>query len=302
MTKIVHDTHLVAMALKKGSVVALPSETVYGLGASIYQEEALKEIFSLKKRPQDNPLIVHAHDLKMIESIAYINDDFLKLYEAFMPGPLTVLLEKKQVSDTITCGLNTVAIRIPSHPLFLEVIRLLDEPIAAPSANLSGKPSSTQVEHVFKDFSPSLELILDGGRSVGGIESTIIKLYKDRAVILRPGLISKEAIEKVLEKPCHFSTKDTAIEAPGMKYRHYAPTAKVVLVDEIQLDHLVSEDVMILSEEKILAPVWQELTAFNLYKAFRIADDLNLSTIYVKMPSNLSLGLKNRLEKAARGD
>jgi L-threonylcarbamoyladenylate synthase len=299
MTKITFDAALAAKYLKSGKVCALPTETVYGLGASIYQEKALLEIFHLKKRPSDNPLIVHVLDIAMASKIAYITPEFLKLYEAFMPGPLTVLLQKKQVSDSITRGLETVGIRIPSHPLFLDVLRILDEPIAAPSANLSGKPSSTEAAHVYHDFAPDLPLILDGGSCISGIESTIVAFDEGEGIILRPGAIPKEDLEKATGLRFQFAKKNAVLRAPGMKYRHYSPQASVILVyDENRLPKSDS-GALIMAETFMECPHFEILNMQNLYRAFRKADDLGLKTIYVLISNNLGEGLKNRLEKAA---
>jgi L-threonylcarbamoyladenylate synthase len=288
MTYIVKQIDKVVEALKRGEVVALPTETVYGLAACVNDDRALLKIFELKQRPQDNPLIVHCLDLNMIKQMAYVTDDFLKLYTHFMPGPLTVLLEKKNVSDVVTRGQPTVAIRVPSHPLFLDVLRHLGIPLAAPSANLSGRPSSTTAQHVFNDFSPKLTYILDGGASTVGLESTIVRLYDDYAVILRPGAITKEKLEDVLKKPVVFASKDAPLQAPGMKYRHYAPFAKVLLVDDITIDSCENET-LYMSKERMQVKNWEMLSEDNLYKAFRLADEMGLKKIVIL----------NRIEKAA---
>lgn len=297
MTLVTKDPRVAALHLKKGVVVALPTETVYGLGASINQPEALSEIFRLKNRPQDNPLIVHALDLKMVESFAVVTDDFRILYEQFMPGPLSVLLENQSASPIITRGLSTVAVRIPSCPLFQEVLKELNEPIAAPSANLSGKPSSTCVDHVLADFSPQLPLILDGGPSSGGIESTIIRVYHDHGVILRPGLITQRDLEAALSRPFIFATPDAQVVAPGMKYRHYAPTAKIELIDSYNLLP-PSDEIMVLSVKVLSHKHYEPLTSANIYKAFRKADLLGLKKIYIVIDETLNEGLINRIKKA----
>lgn len=298
MTLITKNPKQAAEYLKKGYVVALPTETVYGLGASIHHEEALREIFQLKNRPQDNPLIVHAYDLDMVSQFADVTEDFIRLYKDFMPGPLSVLLDKKTISDTVTCGLNTVAVRIPSSTLFRDVLKSLGEPIAAPSANLSGKPSSTEAHHVFNDFSPHLALILDGGPASGGIESTIVRVYSDHGVILRPGLITKAQLESCLNRPFMFAAKNAALEAPGMKYRHYAPSAKILLIDSF--DSLKSEnDVMVMAQDHIDHPHYEKLSSQNLYSAFRKADLLGLKKIYILIDKTLNEGLLNRVRKAA---
>lgn len=298
MTDIIKDIETVTEALRKGDVVGLPTETVYGLAASIYHDNALDRIFELKKRPSDNPLIVHCLDLDMVLSIAHVTDDFLKLYHAFMPGPLTVLLEKKQLSDKVTRGQPTVAVRIPNHPLFLEVLKLLNQPVAAPSANLSGKPSSTEALHVYQDFHPDLSYVLDGGCSTGGLESTIIGLDDDQAVILRPGLIGRDELEKVLNKPVVFAAKNAPLQAPGMKYRHYAPKA-VVEIKETHDTNEFFENTMYMSTSKLDAANWEMLSEKNLYRAFRLADKKGLEKIVVFKDPNLSVAIVNRLEKAA---
>lgn len=298
MTEIVKDIDRVVKALKGGGVVALPTETVYGLAACINHEEALLKIFELKKRPQDNPLIVHCLDLAMVKTIAHINDDFLKLYNHFMPGPLTVLLEKKQISETITRAQPTVAIRIPSHQLFLDVLKELKVPLAAPSANLSGRPSSTLAKHVYEDFCPYLSLILDGGPSVCGLESTIIRLYENYAVILRPGVITQQELEKVLQKPVIYATKEAPLQAPGMKYRHYAPCAKVHIIDD--LTFIVDDKkTLYMSLDPINVTYWEKLSENNLYQAFRMADELGLQKIVILKDPSLTIALINRIEKAA---
>lgn len=300
MTEIVKDINVIVKALKDGQVVGLPTETVYGLAASINSQEALLKIFTLKKRPQDNPLIVHCLDLAMVKTIAHINDDFLKLYHHFMPGPLTVLLEKKQISDIITRSQETVAVRIPSHPLFLQVLKELKVPIAAPSANLSGHPSSTLAKHVYDDFHPDLSLILDGGPSLCGLESTIIRLYENYAVILRPGVITQQDLEKVLQKPVIYAKKDAPLEAPGMKYRHYAPYAKVYLMEGFE-KIVDDKNTLYMSLHPLKVSYWQQLSEQNLYAAFRMADELGLQKIIILKDPSLTVALMNRLEKAASG-
>lgn len=233
----------------------------------------------------------------MIKTIAFVSEDFLKLYEHFMPGPLTVLLDKKQVSDLVTRSQKTVAVRVPSHPLFLEVLKKVGKPLAAPSANLSGKPSSTDANHVYHDFNPRLPLILDGGASSCGLESTIVCLYKDQAVILRPGIITQKQLQDVLKKPVVYASKNAPLQAPGMKYRHYAPHAQVFFVQDICED-LNDQDTMFMSVQPLKASNWQMLSEENLYRAFRLADEKGLKKIIILKDPNLSVALVNRIEKA----
>jgi len=304
-TEITTDLQRVVEALRNGDVVALPTETVYGLAASIDHEEALNKIFLLKGRPNDNPLIIHALDLQAVGQFAEVTPEFEKLYHYFMPGPLTVLLKKKaQVCDRVSCGLPTVACRIPAHPLFREVLRRLGKPLAAPSANLSGTPSSTCTEHVYDDFSPKLSLILEGGACSGGIESTLIKIEKGQGVILRPGLIEKKELEKVLGIPFIFASKNAQLEAPGMKYRHYAPKAKVSLIeDPLQFNQWLENPlgVFFLSKEPVTqAPIrWELLKEETLYASLRKADKEGYHSVCILMDHAFSEGMVNRLKKCA---
>jgi len=299
MTQILKDPKQAAFYLKQGHVVAVPTETVYGLAAAFDDKEALNAIYRLKNRPSDNPLIVHVSCLEMVDEIAYIDESFLKLHQHFMPGPLTVLLKKKEgVLDEICRGLDTVAIRMSQHPLLNDVINELKKPLAAPSANLSGKPSATCIEHVLEDFSSSLNYALEGGHCLGGIESTIIKVESDHAVILRPGLITQKELEKVLNLPVVFANKEAKLQAPGMKYRHYSPEAKIHIKEKLSDDELRQEKTLILSEDYIDHPFYEKLSAQNLYRAFRKADQIGLTTILIVVSNTIDEGLMNRILKA----
>ena len=222
--------------LRNGGLCAFPTETVYGLGADATNTEAVKKIFIAKGRPQDNPLIVHLSEPKDAEKYAYTNALFFKIAECFMPGPITVILPKKDtVSDAVTCGLDSVGIRIPSYKGARELIKAAGVPIAAPSANISGKPSPTKASHVIDDMSGRADCILCGDDCQVGVESTIVKLTgEDSLVICRPGGVTKEMLEAI----CSDVTVDAAVLskfdgkpiAPGMKYRHYAPNAQVTVL------------------------------------------------------------------------
>lgn len=220
--------------IEKGDVVAMPTETVYGLGASAFIDSAVKKVFEIKGRPNDNPLIAHVHpdyDLKKI--VDYDPPYAKKLREAYLPGPLTMVYpSKNRVSSLVSCGLDTLAIRVPSHKGAQAFLREVDIPIVAPSANLSKHVSPTTAEHVLDDFSGKIPLILDGGTSEGGIESTVLDVTGDVPIILRPGLITKEMIEKVVGR-CEvyapvLKPGDRA-KSPGMMYKHYAPKCKTFL-------------------------------------------------------------------------
>lgn len=223
--------------LKSGALVAFPTETVYGLGANALDEEAAAKIYAAKGRPSDNPLIVHIADMEHLPLITKeIPENAYRLAEKFWPGPLTMVLKKSDaVPYGTTGGLDTVAVRMPSDRIALEMIRCGGGYIAAPSANTSGRPSPTLAEHVLEDMNGIIPLILDGGAVGIGIESTIVDLTEDVPTILRPGFISKEMLEKVvghveIDKGLSLDAK-TPPKAPGMKYRHYAPRAELIIVE-----------------------------------------------------------------------
>ena len=223
--------------LKSGALVAFPTETVYGLGANALDEKASAKIYAAKGRPSDNPLIIHIADMDKLD---YITEEIpqaaVKLAEKFWPGPLTMVLKKSDVVPLgTTGGLNTVAVRMPSHPIALEMIRAGGGYIAAPSANTSGRPSPTLASHVADDMTGIIPMILDGGAVGIGIESTIVDLTEEIPTILRPGFITKEMLEEVvgevqIDKGLEADAK-TPPKAPGMKYRHYAPKAELVIVE-----------------------------------------------------------------------
>lgn len=221
-----------------GGLVAFPTETVYGLGANGLDEEACKRIYEAKGRPSDNPLILHIANEKQLYQIAKnISPLAKKLMERFCPAPLTLILEKTEiVPDIVTGGLQTVAVRIPQDEIAKALIERADIPIAAPSANLSGKPSPTKAKHVMEDLDGKIDMVLDGGETVYGLESTIIDMSGSVPILLRPGAITIEMLEEVLGKICipeHLLNDGIDIKipkAPGMKYKHYAPKASVILV------------------------------------------------------------------------
>ena len=223
--------------LKSGALVAFPTETVYGLGANALDAEASAKIYAAKGRPSDNPLIIHVADMESLELITEeIPQTAVKLAEKFWPGPLTMVLKKsKIVPYGTTGGLDTVAVRMPSHPIALEMIRCGGGYIAAPSANTSGRPSPTLASHVADDMDGIIPMILDGGAVGIGIESTIVDLTEEIPTILRPGFITKEMLEEVvgevqIDKGLAADAK-VAPKAPGMKYRHYAPKAELIIVE-----------------------------------------------------------------------
>lgn len=296
--------------LLQGQNVAFPTETVYGLGAVISSEKAVQNIFKVKGRPQDNPLIVHIHSVSDVHNLAIdIPKDFYSLTEVFSPGPLTVILKKHAaVPYTISAGLDTVAVRIPSHPIAQKLLKMVSKPLVAPSANLSGKPSATHYQHVLDDFDGQIAAVVSDKPSIIGIESTVVSLLDDQIKILRPGSISKEQIEAVLKKEIFIATlsKDEKVSSPGMKYRHYAPQASIKLFyDEISLINYCDKEPslkrMVLSNKKALFAKALELSNKSLYANLRLADDLGCDEIVVFCDNEIShnAALMNRLIKAS---
>lgn len=326
-----------ARCLKQGGLVAFPTETVYGLGADGLNDKASEKIYKAKGRPSDNPLIVHIANVKDMEELAYTNDLAKILAESFWPGPLTMVLPKKEVVPyKTTGGLDTVAIRMPSHPAALSLIRQSGAYIAAPSANTSGRPSPTKAVHVIEDMTGRIDYIIDGGAVGIGIESTIIDLSTDKPTILRPGFITRKMLENMigpvemdpaLERPMDgFRPK-----APGMKYTHYAPKGELTLVERanMKIDALVIEKIKNLAEEKkkqgykvgimaskenidlyegcgdVVISVGkrheQGTVAAGLYAALREFDARKVDFIYAESfrGDDLSYAIMNRLLKAA---
>lgn len=223
--------------LKRGGVVAFPTETVYGLGARLGDPAAIQKIFSIKGRPSDNPLIVHIADFNQLKLLArHVPASAKKLAARFWPGPLTLVLKRSaSVSSSVTAGLDTVAVRMPKHPLALELIRELGEPVVAPSANLSGRPSSTHYRDVIRELGNKVDLVLKGGKSESGLESTVVNLTRTPPRLLRPGTITMETLKKFLpELTLAAKSKSGSAASPGMKHRHYQPRCKVIMVKREQ--------------------------------------------------------------------
>lgn len=318
--------------LQHGGLVAFPTETVYGLGANALDEKAAAKIYAAKGRPSDNPLIVHIADFSALEKIVEkIPEEALKLAEAFWPGPLTMIMKKsKLVPDGTTGGLDTVAVRMPKHEIALKMIRAGGGYIAAPSANTSGRPSPTAAEHVIEDMDGKIDMILDGG-SVGiGLESTIIDLSEGTPVILRPGFITQKMAEQVIgkvEMDAGLIRSDANIrpKAPGMKYRHYAPKASMILVrgerEQVseKIRQLVCEELkqgknpgILCAEEtadtytegivKKIGTLHDEMTiSRHLYGVLREFDQEGVTSIFSETFETPVLGtaIMNRLMKAA---
>lgn len=311
--------------LAQGELVAFPTETVYGLGAIATNEKSVKGVYAAKGRPSDNPLIVTVSDEKMVEKYAKdVPERAKKLIDHFWPGPLTILLYVKPgtLPKAVTGGLDTVAFRCPDHKLTHDLIEKLGYPIVGPSANTSTKPSPTTAQHVYHDLKGKIAGIIDGGETRVGLESTIIDLSVDTPIVLRPGEITPEELSKVLGEKVLINTgKVTDKEvpkAPGMKYRHYAPSAPVIVVDnsaDFNKINLQSDvGVMALDSilEKINLPAENKFSLgknlidadHNLFGGLRYFDDKkSIKRIFVQgfNDGQESLAYMNRLNKAAGG-
>ncbi len=315
--------------IRNGGVVAFPTETVYGLGASAFDDEAVRKIYKAKGRPSDNPLIVHIADVADVEKVCRdVPESAKKLLDAFAPGPFTLILKKMpNISDTVTAGLDTVGVRIPSHPVAREFLRTAKVPIAAPSANLSGKPSPTKAEHVIRDMTGRVDAIICGGAASVGVESTIIDMTSDVPTILRPGGITKAQLLEVLDEvkiDRHILESVAANEqpkCPGMKYKHYAPDCDVVVIEGAadrtrgKISELAKKEkaagkrVGVLAYENadfgedvlILSGKDNEGLAKVLFDALRSFDDNKADIVFVQFSDDDGVGLavKNRLYKAA---
>lgn len=313
--------------IREGGLLAIPTETVYGLGANGLDERAVAAIFTAKGRPQDNPLILHLPDGSWLDRYcANVPAMARRLAERFWPGPLTMILHRNEhVPDIVTAGLDTVGVRCPDNELTRQVIRLADVPVAAPSANRSGRPSPTTAHHVMDDMSGRIDAVLDGGPCAVGVESTIIDLTAEPPRLLRPGGVTVEELEAVVG-PVAIDpavTRQMAAgespKAPGMKYRHYAPKAPVTAVKgqpERTADYiagqLTSRSGVICFDEfadrfpdhitRTLGPVEDKAAhAHNLFDALRFFDGTDVADIWAQCPDEEGLGLavSNRLSKAA---
>lgn len=324
--------------IKKGGLVAFPTETVYGLGADGLDSTACAGIYKAKGRPSDNPLILHVSDRAMVDMVAEeVSPLAEKLIAAFCPGPITIIVKKKRcVPDSVTGGLDTVGVRMPDNDVARTLIKAAGRPIAAPSANISGRPSPTTAEAVYNDMKGRIPMILDGGPCQFGVESTIVEVTGNEVVILRPGAITPEMLNEVAERV----SIDPAVmgdigvpKAPGMKYRHYAPKAPLILIkaDENIIGNIFYREIkkrkengvsvgMILSDETMAAlkgnSIYDEALmisygprmdkkaiAAKLYEALRFFDTKKIEVIFAEAVNEDGLGLAimNRLKKAAGG-
>ncbi|MCI0382214.1 MAG: threonylcarbamoyl-AMP synthase [Chlamydiae bacterium] len=302
------DLAFAADLLKKGEVVAFPTETVYGLGASIFRPDAIEKIFQAKKRPRDNPLIAHISGLHQIETIAVeIPDFFYRLAETFFPGPLTLVVKKHpNVPKQVSGSLDTIAIRFPNHPIAQKLISLVGVPLVAPSANLSGRPSPTEANHVLQDLEGRIAAIIDGGICKIGLESTVIDLVSSPSpILLRPGKINRKEVEEVLGVEISTFSHSSPISSPGVKYKHYAPNAQVkVWTDQKSflkdLKQKPNPKRMVLSRERIEGcGQWFSLSSHNFYSLLRLADQNKMEEIIIFCDDAIqeNEALMNRISK-----
>jgi L-threonylcarbamoyladenylate synthase len=315
-----------AELIQGGALVGIPTETVYGLGANALDGEACLNIFKAKGRPADNPLIVHIARAEDAENIAYTNELYYKLADRFMPGPLTVIMPKKDIiPDSVTAGLDSVAVRCPENKIANKLIRLSGVPIAAPSANRSGMPSPTTAQHVYKDMDGIIPMILDGGACEVGVESTVISITDSSITVLRPGRVTVEMLSQVCDNVSVSSAVTEELKpgekalSPGMKYKHYAPKADLYLIDDKYIDfvsftkekHKTEKCVIMCYDEEaeqyeneILMPVGgkndvKEQTK-RLFNILRLADDMGAEKIYAHLPDKTgeALAIYNRMIRA----
>lgn len=313
-------------------LVAIPTETVYGLGANGLSQNACEKIFEAKNRPKDNPLILHISDYEMMGDLVYgLDNETRNFLDNFWPGPLTVVMRKKKIiPDIVSCGLDTVAIRMPESEITIKIINFCDVPLAAPSANISGKPSPTSAEDVFLDMNGKISLIIDGGECNIGIESTVLDITKRPFTILRPGFYTKEdflKFESEINIDIALLNENEIPKSPGQKYKHYAPKAEVVVLvsdDREKVSEKINEIVeknfqkkigifkfdetefegkaeLVLSLGSYTKP--QEMSK-NLFKGLRKFDNFNIDLIIVEgcKEDGIGFSIMNRLKKSASGN
>lgn len=316
-----------AALLQRGELVALPTETVYGIAADARNGEAVRKIFEAKGRPQDNPLIVHICGMEMLRGIvSEVPERARKLAEAFWPGPLTMVMPRGTEVSEVTCaGLDTVGVRMPSHPVVQAVIRASGVAFAAPSANLSGKPSPTNAQDTLADMKGRIPLILDGGESAVGVESTVVSVVGEAPILLRPGYITKEQMETVLGEPVQVSAaimeklkEGEVARSPGMKYKHYAPRAQVIILrgefenfrryveahkaDGVWALCFEGEETALPVPSIVYGKNHDGITqAQHLFSALRELDRRGAKIVYARCPEQdgVSMAVYNRLIRAA---
>ncbi len=320
---------LAAEHLKNDEVVAIPTETVYGLAANSLSDVAVKKIFAAKSRPADNPLISHISDMSMLKMLVDdVPADAVKLANLFWPGPLTLVLKRGgKVCNTACANMQTVAVRMPNHKVALDIIKAAGVPLAAPSANVSGRPSPTDANAVKADMDGKIPLVIDGGNCTVGVESTVLSLVGDEIVILRPGFITKEQIESAVNKEVSIAKsaenmpkEGEKVMSPGMKYKHYAPNTKIVLVGGSSKDYCNFVNKQTKGGQKVLALCFTDekerlicpVVAYGkmgddaeqarlIFAALREVDTHGADIAYAHCPNNYGVGsaVYNRMLRAA---
>ena len=326
----INELEEVTNVLKNDGLVVLPTETVYGIAANSYSEDACKKIYLAKNRKADNPLIVHVANKEMINDVAFIQNDIeQKLIDNFMPGPFTIILKKNdKICKVASSNMDTIGVRMPDNKIIRTVIEKSNLPLAAPSANVSGRPSGTNIEDIKEELNEKIDIFVDGGQSKIGIESTVVKVENGKVIILRPGYITEDKIRSivgdivVLSKNLLKKVKENEkIESPGMKYRHYAPKTKCILVkyDKNQIKKVnnilkENENVCVLGFKEDFDSLDINIDKFinlgskfdleeiskNIFKALRKVDslDCNFAIIEGVEEKNLGLSIMNRLIRA----
>ena len=312
--------------LRNGELVGMPTETVYGLSANALNGKAVEKIFKAKGRPMDNPLIVHIADISQVDDlVSEFPEKAQALAKAFWPGALTIIMPcSENVPTEVTAGLKTVAVRFPSHKTALEIIKSAGVPLAAPSANLSGSPSPTTAQHVYNDLNGRIPLIIDGGESNVGLESTVITVATEVPTLLRPGGITVEQLESVIGKinidkgVTQMLDVNAVVASPGMKYKHYSPKAHIVILKGGKAEYInyinnhkddntgalcYNSDISELNVPYVSLGDEADYTsqAHNLFSALRQLDEMGLKTVYAHCPSTQGVGLAvyNRLIRSA---
>ena len=317
------DIDKIKTIILNDGIIVFPTETVYGIGGSVYSENAINKIFEAKGRPNDNPLIVHISDIKMLDGIVKkIDNVSKKLMENFWPGPLTIILPKKEnISNLITAGLDTVGVRMPENEIALRIISACGVPLAAPSANVSGRPSGTNILDIYNELEDKIDAIIDGGNTNIGIESTVVRVVDDVVHILRPGKITKEdiinigleVVDNMINEKIDINKK---VISPGMKYKHYAPNTKAILVYSednekmiAKINELSNENTVVIvttknadkynSKTLIMGNNLEEISK-NIFSTLRKADKLKADLIIIEGVKSEKLGtaIMNRLIKA----
>ncbi len=292
---------LAVQALRSGKLIGLPTETVYGIGANALDRDAVLATFRLKGRPADNPLIVHVSSLEQVQQIASSIPTFAyDLARAFWPGPLTLVLPKQPtISNEVTAGLNTVAVRVPSHPVALKILTRADIPVSAPSANTFMSLSPTRAEHIEQKIQDGLACVIDGGACEIGIESTVVDCSSTYPVVLRPGVISREQIEGVVGQVGNEAPRQR--KSPGTYPRHYSPVTPVRIVERLERKDSGIVFSIPLNERQIQLPIDPLIAASLLYASLYALDRMNLSEILIQAPRDLPEweAFWDRIRKAA---